>query len=237
MIIKIILGVVVILVLVIVAFLAKMLYEQSKMHPADTQEILSDIFTIRNSHVNFYLIKSGEKYIAIDAGLSSDTTTDELQKLGISSDNIIAVLLTHTDSDHIGALSLFSNATVYIGSDEIQMIDGTVSRNFFTKNKLDVPYETLSNGETLELFNMKIECIFTPGHTNGSVCYLINGKYLFVGDTLSLQDNEVGLFSSFYNMNNEMQKNSIKRLSELNDIQYIFSGHYGFSDKAVFVSD
>ncbi|UCB49503.1 MAG: MBL fold metallo-hydrolase [Deltaproteobacteria bacterium] len=41
----------------------------------------------------------------------------------------------------------------------------------------------LKDGDVLQVGTLKIEVIHTPGHTPGSVCYLVNGN-LFTGDTL-----------------------------------------------------
>jgi len=41
----------------------------------------------------------------------------------------------------------------------------------------------LKDGNVLELGTLRIEVIHTPGHTPGSVCYLVSGN-LFTGDTL-----------------------------------------------------
>ena len=43
--------------------------------------------------------------------------------------------------------------------------------------------QKLKDGDVLELGNLSIEVIHTPGHTPGSACYLIDGN-LFTGDTL-----------------------------------------------------
>lgn len=219
--IKILLSVAAVLVIAGVGFFIKMKYEQSKMQPLNTQEIIPGIFVIKNDFVNFFLIKDGDKYIAIDAGLNSSKAQEELQSIGVSNDDVVAVFLTHTHSDHTGALSLFDNAVVYVGKDGIP-------------GNFKVAYEALSDGENVDVLNTSIQCISTPGHTNGSVCYLIDGKYLFVGDTLSLQNNKVGLFNSFYNRSDEVQATSIQKLAALSDIQYVFSAHYGFTDNAIF---
>ena len=202
-------------------FFIKMKYEQSKMKPLDTQEVIPGIFVVRNDFVNFFLLKNGEKYIAIDTGEDISKTKEELNRLGILSDDVIAIFLTHNHSDHIGALSIFDKAIVY-------------ARKKIKSQNANVLNKTLADNETVEISNFQIQCIFAPGHTSDSVCYLIDGKYLFVGDTLSLQDNKVGLFNSFYNKSDDIQKADIKKLAELNSMEYIFSAHYGITDKAIF---
>jgi hydroxyacylglutathione hydrolase len=45
----------------------------------------------------------------------------------------------------------------------------------------------LKDGEEFIIDSMKIKCIYTPGHTNCSVCYLIDND-MFCGDTLFLRN-------------------------------------------------
>jgi glyoxylase-like metal-dependent hydrolase (beta-lactamase superfamily II) len=189
-----------------------------------TQELIPGIFVIKDDFVNFFLLKTDDKYIAIDAGLNTSNSREEISRLDIYTDDVVAVFLTHCHGDHIGALSLFSNATVYAGENILKTIN---------KNLAD---RTMADGETKELAGISVQCVFTPGHTIDSVCYLVDNKYLFVGDTLSLHDNQVGLFISLFNDSDELQKDDIKKLAEM-DVKYVFSSHYGFTDKAVFPYD
>ena len=41
----------------------------------------------------------------------------------------------------------------------------------------------LKDGDVIEVGTLKVNVIHTPGHTPGSVCYLVSGN-LFTGDTL-----------------------------------------------------
>ena len=41
----------------------------------------------------------------------------------------------------------------------------------------------LHDGDTLELGDLKLEIMHTPGHTKGSMCILVN-EIMFSGDTL-----------------------------------------------------
>jgi hydroxyacylglutathione hydrolase len=87
----------------------------------------------------------------------------------------------------------------------------------------------LSDSQIVYISNMRIQGISTPGHTPGSMCYLIEKKYLFVGDALSLKSGKADKFNEFFNMDTETQLKSIKKLSGLSGVDHIFTSHYGFS--------
>lgn len=188
-----------------------------KMSILATQELIPGIFAVESGKSNFFLVKSGESYIAIDAGeLNSKKAKNRLDRLGISSDDIAVVLLTHTDGDHTGAINLFGEATVYWGALSSET------------------WETLTDGEAIEVLGMLVQCIYTRGHRKDSVCYLIDGKYLFSGDTLSLRGNHIKLFISDYNDSDEVQEEDIIGLSNIAGIEYIFTAHHGYTDNPVF---
>jgi glyoxylase-like metal-dependent hydrolase (beta-lactamase superfamily II) len=227
----IIVGVVVVLVtLPLVAYMLKFQAETGKMTPLETQEFIEEVFVVRDTFVNFFLIRSGEHYIAIDAGDDADHIRQELDKLNIDEEKVRAVFLTHTDSDHTVALSLFENATIYISEAEEQMIDGRTPRFWFIHNPFDYEAELVADGQVVILSGLKVAGILTPGHTPGAMSYLINDKYLFTGDTMSLVEGKGDLFNDFFNMNSERQRTLLKRLAALSGVEYIFTAHYGVAD-------
>lgn len=213
-------------------FLLKRNREIAKMKHLETQEIISGIYIIKTKNANFYVINNGDGYIAIDSGGGNkNIAKNELSKMGIEPEKITTVLLTHTDFDHLSALSLFKNTTIYISKQEIQMIDGSVPRMFVIgKNKLNYDYKVIENNEEIYFGGIKVKSILTPGHTNGSMSYLLDDKYLFVGDTLSLRNGHAGLFNSLFNMNDDIQRKSLEYLAKMQNIEYIFTAHYGFTD-------
>lgn len=223
------------------AIRAKM--EIARMTPLETQELMSGIWVAKDGHANVYLIRDSGGYIAFDAGEKSKITGQALQKLGIDPLQVKAVFLTHTDFDHDGAISLFKNADVYIAKAEEQMINGTTPRTFGKmgilrlKNKLKCDYQVLHDGDVVTVGNQSIECVLTPGHTPGSMCYILNGKYLFSGDTLRLIDGKVLGFVPFFTMDRETNQKSIQKLARTkNDIGHILTAHHGYSSdpKAAF---
>jgi len=214
-------------------FLIKRNNEIAKMKHLESQEIVSGIYAIKTKNANFFIVKNGDNCIAIDAGGSSENLTKiELEKLNIDPIKITAVLLTHTDFDHVSALSLFKNAIIYISEQEEQVLDGSVPRlSFGGKNKLNYSYRTIADTEELRFGSIQVKSILTPGHTVGSMSFLIDDKYLFVGDSLSLRNGLVGLFNSLFNLNDDVQKESISKLAKMASTKYIFTAHYGFTDK------
>ncbi len=74
------------------------------------------------------------------------------------------------------------------------------------------------------------QIIITPGHTPDSMCYLINNKYLFTGDALSIKAGKIDKFNEFFNMDTETATKSIEKITRIPVTEYIFSAHYGYSD-------
>lgn len=199
------------------------------MNPIKTGEILPGVYAVSAMQANFYIVKSGRGYIAFDAGRSIKASLKEIKKLQIDPDEVSAVFMTHTDSDHIGGLDAFQNASVFISKPEEQMIDGSTKRALLLGyNYISRPYETLEDGETRAIDDMSVECIVTPGHTKGSACYLVNGKYLFSGDNFGLKKNKIVPFIPLINMDNNEHKRSIEKLSKIANIEAKFTGHHGY---------
>jgi glyoxylase-like metal-dependent hydrolase (beta-lactamase superfamily II) len=154
-----------------------------------------------------------------------------MAKLNLTPSKIKAVFLTHTDSDHVGGLGLFSSAKVYFSNEEEQMINGKTPRFFLlVKNNLPARYDLLVDNQNVEVGGIKIHCILTLGHTPGSMSYIVNDEYLFSGDTLSFENGEVRVFNEFFNIDTNREKSSITELLKLPDIRYVFTAHYGYTD-------
>ncbi len=208
--------------------------ETGMMTPLPTGESMPGIFAIQDGIVNMYLVKTGGGYIAVDAGNDAETIARALKDLGIDPASVKALFITHADSDHVAAAGLFAKAAVYISEAEEQMIDGSTSRALIFKNKLERKHSTIRDGETLSIGGVTVKGVLTPGHTPGSICFLINNVNLFTGDTLSLKGGKAGLFNDFFNMDSATEKKSIDRISNLAGVKRIFTAHYGYSDDFAF---
>lgn len=219
-----------VVILLSIGYMIKAKSEINKMTPLDTGPVVAGITVIRDDYVNMYLIKDGDQYLAIDVGNDIDVISQELSDLGIDPDQVVAVLLTHSDFDHAAAIDLFKNATVYLSQQEDQMITGVTSRFACVSNSISAEaYLLLEDQEVLNIGSTRIQGILTPGHTPGSMCYLIDDAYLFTGDAVSLMNGEMGRFNEFFNMDTEMAVRSMEKLTGLSGTKYILTAHHGYS--------
>ena len=104
---------------------------------------------------------------------------------------VVAILLTHGHSDHIGALNELRKATgapVYISegdADCLTMPDHNLSFFIGADIKCAPAEHLVYDGEVLKLAGMEFTVLTTPGHTVGGVCYYYDpDKVAFVGDTI-----------------------------------------------------
>jgi len=98
----------------------------------------------------------GEQVLAATAGL-----------------RVSKILLTHTHPDHWLSYDLLRGATgapVYCHPTEVQM----------PPQGIDFP---LADGQELTVGSVTVRAMHTPGHTPGSLCFLV-GRYLIAGDTI-----------------------------------------------------
>jgi hydroxyacylglutathione hydrolase len=228
----IILGLVLALIIILAGtYLLVMKSVMNRMKPVETGHVTGNIFAIKDSYVNVYLVRADSGYIMIDAGNSQKKIEKGLAELKIAREDISALFLTHTDGDHVASIPLFPHAQIFLSSLEEQLINGETPRFvFFGNNIKREDYELLEDGQELSFAGVLIKGISTPGHTAGSMCYLVDGKYLFTGDVLKLINGKVEEFHHFINMNTETDIKSIEKLGKLEGVEYILTAHYGVSN-------
>ncbi len=173
---------------------------------------------------NCYLVKTNFAALVIDP-FSADQRV-----LGFLNENSGLekyVLLTHFHFDHIlGANEIRkqTGAKIVIGEkDAIGLIDPTLSLSAMVgvKQELFTPDITLADNQTLNLKDTYITALHTPGHTEGSVCYILE-NVMFSGDTLFKQS--IGR-TDFPTGSAANMKASLNRLKGLEKDYIIYSGH------------
>ena len=150
-------------------------------------------------------------------------------------DNIRYILLTHAHFDHIAYTAYIqknTHAKTVISEIDEQILNDSM------KN-LSVPFDgrpvpeikadiTLKDNDTLPFGNTEIRFLLTPGHTQGSGCFLIE-NHLFTGDTLmkwsmGRTDLPTGNIREI--------GSSLQRLAKLEQNYKVYPGHGGLSDLA-----
>lgn len=194
--------------------------------------ISANLFFVKLGFVGMYLFDAGECLIAFDTGINSKATLAELAKLRVVSKRVKHVFLTHSDRDHVGGLAAFPGAKAYLPRAEVAMLDHSTPRFFgLVYNKpLPVKHELLDDNQVLAIGDASIKCLSTPGHTAGSMSYLINNSVLVVGDILNLKQGKVVMDRGFMQLNKPKQRESIQKLSQLKGVSLICTAHTGYTN-------
>lgn len=143
---------------------------------------------------NIYLILD-ELVALVDAGTGQHQREVEsnLRKLGVGARDVDLILNTHCHYDHIGGDHAFvraSNCEVAIHEmDAKPLREGdvvtTCAAVFGVELEPLEPTMLLREGERVELGELTLEVLHTPGHTEGSICfYSREHRMLFSGDTV-----------------------------------------------------
>jgi metallo-beta-lactamase class B len=167
-----------------------------------------------------YLINTKQGLYLIDCGTPEgyELCLDNIRSLGFDPVNIKAIFGTHGHFDHVGAAALFKRdfgCGLYLHRDDGEQVEkgdniattaDPLYGSQFPPCKVD---KELKDGDILELGDLKMEVIHTPGHTPGSVCLVLtidSVVVLVAGDTI------YGGFASFIKSNEDDWRNSLDKL-------------------------
>jgi glyoxylase-like metal-dependent hydrolase (beta-lactamase superfamily II)/rhodanese-related sulfurtransferase len=121
-----------------------------------------------------YLVVSGDEAAVIDP--LSAFAKEYVDVAADYGSELVYAVDTHVHADHVSgvrALGEHTDATAVVPA-------AAVDRGI----DYDIPYETIADGETLEVGNSTIEAIHTPGHTSGMTAYYVDEAVLLTGDGL-----------------------------------------------------
>lgn len=168
-----------------------------------------------------YVLKSEAGSVLIDCGTPEgyEQLKANVKKIGCEPGEIKMILGTHGHYDHVGAAKLWKEeygSLLKLHPLDIPQVEQgddvktTASLLYGTKFPACPVDGTLNEGETLEVGGTRIEVIYTPGHTTGSVCFdLTMGdmRILIAGDTLW------GGFSDKIGSSEDAWKESLKKIT------------------------
>ena len=177
---------------------------------------------------NNYLLWDEEtkQAILIDCSDFSQELRENIKTLGLKLEYI---LLTHGHFDHVLGVNETAKelgAKVGTHKDDLPLLENINEFSAFVDFPQTTPPKVdfyLNVSDEIEFGKNRIQVFHTPGHTEGGVCYLVNGEKLFSGDTLfrgsyGRTDLFGGNFEKIYSSINNV-------LFKLDDNIEVYSGH------------
>ena len=145
-----------------------------------------------------YAARTSVGVIVVDLGWSGadGALRRALARLGATPRDVVAVLLTHSHRDHVGAWRLVAHAPFWVGPGERALLLGEAAHGGWVARWADRVWRprlpragalTIRElaGDTALVFGPDtVRAFALPGHTAGSVAWLVRGV-LFVGDGMS----------------------------------------------------
>ena len=176
---------------------------------------------------NCYVLsdRNTNECVIIDPGGDADHIQSYLETRDV---NPIFILATHAHADHIGAVKTLVErygSQFMIGTGDAQSVDRqpdwltTMLGDFQDPPQ---PDKKLNHGDKLDVGQISIEVLSTPGHTPGSSSFRID-DHVLTGDTLFRES--IGRFD-LPGGNEAQEISSIKNiLFALDDETLVFPGH------------
>jgi len=126
--------------------------------------------------------------IVIDPGEEVSRIHGRLTELGLK---LKQILITHAHIDHIGGalrLKQLTGAPIFLNENDLpllKMMEEQASWVGVDTPETAPPDSSLTDGATVGLEHYPAQVLYTPGHTQGSVClHFVPLKLLIAGDTL-----------------------------------------------------
>ena len=160
---------------------------------------------------SLYLVEGDKSAVLLDAGVRIPELDKIVAKI---TSKPVTLMLTHGHGDHVGGAGPF--AEVWVAPADEQMFSGNI-RGY----KGEIKH--LTDGQVIDLGGRKLEVMFTPGHTQGSVTFFDKANhYGFSGDAFG----STNLLVFTYLSNVVSSATKVEKYMKENDIRYLFPGHY-----------
>ena len=239
---KIIRNVLIGVVLAIGVCFGLIFYSFSRTIPLkDRQPLSGGAEQVRDGMVSVGIIPSADgQVILVDCGndRQAKAILDALRQMGLGSEAVKTILLTHAHPDHIAGCAAFPDAEVFAMAAEQPLLEGRAPAKslveFLMGKKSSGIHVTryLQDGDALQRGIVLVTAYLIPGHTDGSAAYLAAGT-LYLGDSAdSGKDGSLLRAKRFVSNDVAQNRASLKKLAEklkpqASEIQFMEFGHSG----------
>lgn len=183
-----------------------------------------EIVRVGMFQTNCYLVYNDSEMLIIDPGASFKKIDEAISKH--ENVKVVAILLTHGHFDHIGAADKLKekyNCPIIASKDDekiLRNIKYNSLAGFAAEVESDIDW---IEKDELNIGSINVKVLFTPGHSAGSVMYIIDNK-LFSGDTLfRLSVGRTDLYSG----SSYLLRESLQQLYNLDRDMIVYPGHEG----------
>ncbi len=128
--------------------------------------------------VNGYIVHDSGEALLVDTAYNAPAMIAWLESHRL---RLTGICLTHGHADHAeGIQQLLARwqVPVYLGVDDVSLLHWKPS-----EDRLIAPHD----GRAISVGHLSVQCLATPGHTHGGICYRVDAEsqpVCFVGDTL-----------------------------------------------------
>jgi hydroxyacylglutathione hydrolase len=134
--------------------------------------------SINGYGVQGYVVHDGGEALLIDTAYNAPAMIEFLSMRRL---RLMGICLTHGHADHadgIDEILKFREAPVYLGMEDVDLLSWRPPA---------VHMKAPEQGQTITVGRLHVQCLATPGHTPGGICYRVDAgseRVCFVGDTL-----------------------------------------------------
>jgi glyoxylase-like metal-dependent hydrolase (beta-lactamase superfamily II) len=143
---------------------------------------LGPVEQVKDWFTSVYLLRHADGVALFDAGFREGHMERALEDRGLAPSDVTDVLLTHGHDDHVGALSLFAGARVWASAEDAALVEEASGV---------APTDVLEAGVPVTVGENTIEVFAVPGHTPGSVVFLVDGVLVLGDQALQNRDGEI----------------------------------------------